>query len=329
MALAVAGLVLGAGPAAADAAKPGDFSSEITSIEPAAEGFDIEITGGDSFVTLTVDDGHEVIVEGYRGEPYLRFNADGTVEENRNSQAAYLNSDRYGTNEVVPDDLQGDDVDDLEPDWQQVATGGTFSWHDHRTHWMGGTPPVGRGETFDWNGPLPLQVDGTAVEVTGTITYHEAVSPLPWYLLAVVVLVAFAVVGPKLPCRVPAAITLGVAAMATWVAWVGYQSLPSGTGASIVPTVVGAIALVLAVVALAVDRLRSVGLLASGVFLAAWGVFRLSVLSNPVLPTDAPFLLERLTTALALGVGLGAVVVAFRTGALTLALLPLDEEEAA
>ena len=64
-----------------------------------------------------------------------------------------------------------------------------------------------------------------------------------------------------------------------------------------------------------------------GVFLATWGVFRFSVLSNPVLPTDVPFALERLTTALALGVGVGVVVVAFRSGAFTLALMPLDEDE--
>jgi hypothetical protein len=63
------------------------------------------------------------------------------------------------------------------------------------------------------------------------------------------------------------------------------------------------------------------------VFLATWGVFRLSVLSNPVLPTDVAFALERATTALALGVGVGAVVLAFLSGALTLALMPLDEDD--
>ena len=94
----------------------------------------------------------------------------------------------------------------------------------------------------------------------------------------------------------------------------------------IVPTVVALIALVLAVVAVAVERLRTVGLLASGVFLATWAVFRLSGLSNPVLPTTVPFGLERLVTALALGVGAGAVVVAFRSGALTKALLPAVDE---
>ncbi|HYF45899.1 MAG TPA: hypothetical protein VD926_06780, partial [Acidimicrobiales bacterium] len=102
---------------------------------------------------------------------------------------------------------------------------------------------------------------------------------------------------------------------------------PSGTGASVVPIVVGAVALALGLVALLLDRARAVALLAGGVFLATWGVFRFAVLTNPVLPTDAPFLLERLVTAVALGGGVGAVVVAFRSGALTHALLPLDDAD--
>src|SRR4051812_31784639 len=97
VALAAVGLVVTAGPAAADAAKPGDFSSEVTSVEPDPGGFDIDVTGGDAFVTLDVDEGHEVIVDGYLGEPYLRFNDDGTVEENQNSQAAYINTSRFGS----------------------------------------------------------------------------------------------------------------------------------------------------------------------------------------------------------------------------------------
>lgn len=47
------------------------------------------------------------------------------------------------------------------------------------------------------------------------------------------------------------------------------------------------------------------------------------MLSNPVLPTDVPFALERVVTALALGVG--AVITTFRSGALTL-MPDLDDE---
>jgi hypothetical protein len=323
VALAVAGLVVTAGPAAADAAKPGHYSSEVTSIEPDPGTFTAETAGGDSFLHVSVDDGHELIVLGYEGELYLRFNADGTVEENQNSPATYINAARYGTNELAPDDLQGTDVTELEPDWKQVATGGSFAWHDHRTHFMGGDRPS--GGTIDWQ--VPLVVDGQDVTVSGVIRYEGSFSPIPWYAIALAVLVALLVAGTKLPDGVTAGVVVVVAALATGVAWIGYSGQPSGTGPSVVPAVVGAVALVLGLLALFVERLRAVGLLASGVFLATWGVFRLAVLSNPVLPTTVPFALERLVTSLALGVGVGAVIVAFRSGALTFALLPLDEED--
>jgi hypothetical protein len=325
--LGVAGLVLGAGPAAADAAEPGDYSSAVTSIEPDPGGFTIETAGGDAFLVLSVDEGTEVIVAGYEGEPYLRFSPDGTVEQNRRSPATYINADRFGTNDLAPDELQGEDPSTLEPEWEEVATGGTFAWHDHRTHYMGQDARVPRGETFAWDGPVPLLVNGEAVEVNGTITFHDVVSPLPWSLLAVLVAVLFGVFGGRLPERGPPGVVAIVALLATVVAAVGYTSQPAGTGASSVPAVVSGIAVVLALLAVVMTRLRAVLLLAAGVFLATWGVFRLAVLSNPVLPTDAPFALERLTTALALGIGVGAVVVAFRSGAFTTALLPsLDEE---
>ena len=126
--LAVVGLVLGAGPAAADAAKPGSYSSEVTSIEPDPAGFTVETAGGDAFIALTVENGHAAVVEGYEGEPYLRFNADGSVEQNRNSPATYINAARYGTNALAPDNLQGVDVTTLEPDWEQVvSSGGSYA----------------------------------------------------------------------------------------------------------------------------------------------------------------------------------------------------------
>lgn len=327
MALAVVGLVLGAGPAAADAAKPGDYSSEVTSVEPDPGGFTIETAGGDAFLSLTVDEGTEVVVEGYQGEPYLRFNGDGTVERNRNSQATYINDARFGGGDLIPDRLVGAEAADLEPDWEQIATHGSYAWHDHRTHLMTPDPPVGRGESFEWLGPVQLEVDGQPVTVNGEITYHDAVSPIPWFALALLVLIGLGVWGVRLPDRVPAVLIVVVGLAATGVAWVGYTSLPSGTGASIVPVVVALVAVVLALVAVFVERLRMVGLLAGGVFLATWGVFRLAVLSNPVLPTDVPFAFERLVTALALGVGVGAVIVAFRSGALTLSLMPDLAEE--
>ena len=36
---------------------------------------------------------------------------------------------------------------DAEPEWEQIADGGTYAWHDHRVHWMDdSSPSVDRGE---------------------------------------------------------------------------------------------------------------------------------------------------------------------------------------
>ena len=97
--LVVATVVLGPGIALADPAGPTDYETTITSVERAVDGIELRMLGGDSFIELTVD-GREVVVTGYRGEPYLWFRADGIVSENRRSESTYLNEDRYGEAEI-------------------------------------------------------------------------------------------------------------------------------------------------------------------------------------------------------------------------------------
>ena len=50
--------------------------------------------------------GVEVDVMGYQNEPYLRFAADGTVYENQRSPATYINGSRYGGG-TIPDECVG------------------------------------------------------------------------------------------------------------------------------------------------------------------------------------------------------------------------------
>jgi hypothetical protein len=69
-----------------------------------------------------------VTVTGYRGEPYLWFRDDGGVYENRRSPATVLNDDRFGR-EPLPAEVDPE----AEPEWERVATGGRYAWHDHRT----------------------------------------------------------------------------------------------------------------------------------------------------------------------------------------------------
>ena len=152
----------------------------MTSVEPDPGGFTVETAGGDSFLALTVDEGTEVVVLGYEGEPYLRFSADGTVEQNLNSPATYINNDRYGANDLAPEAAgRGRDH----------ARAGMGRGRDRRQLGLARPPDPRdaprlagrRGESYAWSAPVVLEVDGTEVEVNGEITFVADVSPLLWF----------------------------------------------------------------------------------------------------------------------------------------------------
>lgn len=317
VALLVAGAVLMPSAAGADPAKPGRYRSEVTSIDPQVEGVTVEVTGGDAFLELTVDPGVEVEVEGYDGEPYLRVLEDGTVQENELAPTTYLNRDRFGT--TVPERADAE----AEPRWVTVADGGTYAWHDHRSHWMLPDPPPsldgGSGFVQDWE--VPLTVDGEPVVVTGSLTREEAQSPLPWLALALGVGVAGFFLGRKrVALAVPAYTVLG-GGVATFVGWHAVASQPDAAQASPLPLVLGGVALglaVLGVVLTAVKRNVAADLagLASAAALGGWVLLRFSVLSNPVLPTDLAAPADQAGTAIVLGLAVAAAVLGVRGGAL-------------
>lgn len=312
--LAAVGLAVTAGPAAADAPSPGDYTSEVVSIAPDPGTIAVEVVGGDSFLELTVDEGTEVVVLGYEGEPYLRVLADGTVEENRNSPATYLNEDRYAEIDV-PAAVADADPTELEPDWETVGSGGTYAWHDHRIHWMApnAPPAVERGGTFGWNGPVDLVVDGEAVAVEGQITYEAGVSPLPWAGVAVAVAAALVVAGRRLEVVerwVLPVVGLAVSAAGAYVAWATLAESPAGVGASNLPVVMAVVAVLAAVAAVLLpSRVRPIAQLLVGSVLGTWGLLRIGVLTSPVLPTSAPFAVDRAVTALAIAVAAAIIVV--------------------
>lgn len=333
IALAAAALVIGtAGPAAADAAGPSDYRSEVRGIEPAVDGLAAEIRGGDSFLEITVERGHTATVEGYSGEPYLQVLEDGTVQRNRLSSATYLNDDRKGA-APIPPEVQAAMADEgTAPEWETVADDGTYAWHDHRVHWMGdASPPVDRGQRvggeYDpWR--VPITVDGTAADITGTLTYVDGVSPLPWLALAVVAAGALVVLGrAALGLRLGAAALVVVSALALVIGRAEWSSTPDSGGNPLL-WALPAVALVAAVVALARARTGTgvVLALASVASLSGWALLRIQVLLKPVLPTDLPFALDRATTALAVGASVAAAVLAVTSGALALPVLADDDD---
>jgi hypothetical protein len=148
------------------------FTSTVTTITPKLDGLTVQVLQGDDQLHVRNGTGRELMVEGYEGEPYLRFEADGGVYRNANSPATYLNEVRYG-DVAVPASASKTAT----PRWERVARGNSYDWHDHRIHWMSTIdPPKVRQakdqpqHVFDWN--VPGSLGGRPLAIRGSLDYE-------------------------------------------------------------------------------------------------------------------------------------------------------------
>jgi hypothetical protein len=301
-------VVLGASPAGADAAGPGNYESEVDGVVPAVDGVHAEVRGGDAFLRIEVDPGHEVVVLGYEGEPYLRIDADGVVSENQLSPARQLNGSRFGTaDDAGYDPAQADPT--AAPDWRRVDDGGAYSWHDHRIHYMGGPTSVidaadGRVEVFAWR--VPITVDGRPVAVQGTLFWEPDTSVVVDLLPGVVLALLAGFVAWRWARWSGLVVTLAavLAVVVERGEWVEQPPEVRAVGAGVVAA---GVALAAAIAALVCGRwaraARFLGALAAAA-LVGWALTRLDDLGEPVLPTSLPAWFERTTVPIVLGVGL-------------------------
>ena len=303
----VAVVLAPAGVVGADPPGPTDYETVVVGIEPATPTITVEMIGGDSFAQLTVQRGIEAVVLGYSDEPYLRFRTDGTVEENRLSPAVAQNRDRYGEASSAAGDPNAT------PEWVTVSNNGTYAWHDHRAHWMSPDPPPGfqRGQPIQ-DGVIPVVVDGVTVRINVTTTWKEAPSRGP--LVAGAIVAGFAVmVVLSMRARLAWVLVAGAAAAGA-IGWLQVNSVPASTGPSIIWWLLPVVAGVSAVIALPLGRsvaAYSLVLLA-GIQLALWVFMRRDGLTRSLLPTDAPFWLDRGVTtgaAVAAAAGIAAAVI--------------------
>ena len=305
--IAVGFLALPASTSWADAAGPTDFKSAIVSIEPATPQIRPSIIGGDSFLRLQVERGTVVDVLGYRGEPFIRFLADGKVEENRASASYLISKSRLG------DDLPDDFVDDAPPEWHTAADDGDYSWHDHRMHWMSDSEPPGKqpGDVV-LQQTVTLLVDGVTVHLVVESVWVAPASTVPVWLGGIAGLAVGALL---IRCRPRPWSGLPVVDLAALTVVVGtwqYLSLPAETGPQPVWFVLPVVAL-LAAGAVAVQRLHRrthdellthALLLLCGANLVVWGWLRREGFVKAILPTNAPGWLDRFASAAALSGGL-------------------------
>ena len=163
------------------------YTSTITSVTPTVSGLDFSLVKNGESITLTNHTGQTVIVLGYTGEDYLRITPTG-VDENVNSLSSFLNGSLIISG--LPQE-NGQGSGPKPPEWKHVSNQPSYTWHDHRMHWMATQrPPVVAANprvphtVFDWS--MDLTVGSEPVVVKGTLRWIGA-PPVSGKTLALIV----------------------------------------------------------------------------------------------------------------------------------------------
>lgn len=146
------------------------YRSTVRAVKPPMRGLKFKVLYGDDQVWLDNRSGKTVVIDGYSGEPYLRFEPNA-IFVNVNSPAGYLNQDRYARSKV-PKSASAK----ARPHWEKLISGNIWAWHDHRIHYMSPTfPPVIQRapskphHVFDWK--VPATENGKHFFITGSLDY--------------------------------------------------------------------------------------------------------------------------------------------------------------
>jgi len=301
-----------------------DYRTRITEV-PDIDGLDVRTVGLDGTIRLSWTGPGTLVVAGYEGEPYLRFDDTG-VAVNTRSPAAYLNQDRYANTEIPAD---ADPT--AEPNWQPTAAGTTYEWHDHRTHWMSTTLPPQAQQDPDrshliierWE--IPLDIDGTITVVAGDLTWAPAPPLWPWIGLTLVVTLGAAALLWSRAWRPAAAVLAAVGAVSLTVDTAGFVAATDDSLANKTWAFVYAIAALAATVRLVIHARRrtpdpTLAMMTAGLILAMMGgVDRFDVLTSGFYQSDLDITSARIatTTSLAVGVVLVGRFVSFLTPLIT------------
>ncbi len=153
--------------AAAHGGSP-NYRSTVRDIAPPIPGLEVRVLNYDDRLELVNRTGKDIAIRGYDGEPYVRLEADGTVEVNKRSPSFYLNEERFADVQIPPEAKAS-----ARPRWEQVSKTGRFEWHDHRIHFMSKTTPKQvkdedqRTKVFDWK--VPVVVGAQRANIAGDL----------------------------------------------------------------------------------------------------------------------------------------------------------------
>lgn len=318
---AAAIVVFGAPPAAAHnigSAEPSNWRTRITGVTGAVPGVELNVVEAGGRLELVNGTGTEVVVIGYKQEPYLRIGPDG-VFENTRSPTTYSNQERLGTEALAPPEA----VATAEPEWRKVGSAQSARWHDHRVHFMGTQPPPGirrnpgqQRVLLEWQ--VPLRHGDAEIVYAGNLTWVPGPSRLPRLAIAVLagaVLVALGLRrrtgGSEMGWRASlAGLLLGLTVLDVirfaGLASDGDVSFASAAGDNLLGVITWLCALAAVVALLTRSMLTAAPVVAAaGVLFVAASAADLDILSRSQLPGTAPEWVARLAVAGGFGLGLG------------------------
>lgn len=303
-----------------------NLHTNLKEVTPAVPGLQVKVVEAGSRLEVVNRTGKEVVVFGYKDEPYLRIGSDG-VFQNLLSPATYINRTREG--EEPTEAARNAKVG--ETDWEKISSEPLARFHDHRIHWMApADPPEARAEpgkrhviNAEWI--VPLRVEGQAVAVKGDLVWEPGPSAVGWYGLIVVLIVAVVLVGRRARWAAGlAAVTAVLLAVDVFhmlglgLANAGSLSSRLGKGLTMDPLALATWAVgVLAIVWLfrrGSDGLPLVALAGLGVAFLG-GLSDFTALSRSEVPFGFGAGLARLAIAASIGLGFGlAIAAALRLG---------------
>jgi hypothetical protein len=287
----------------------------IVSVSPPVRGVHVKVIDIGQRLELTNTSGHDVVVPGYDGEPYLRVGPRG-VFENRRSPATYLNRS-FTITGAPPKDADSS----APPEWVRLSGADHVSWHDHRAHFMGRSEPPEvqrdpgsehRIDTFT----LVFRTGSGPMTVTGQLRWVPG--PAVWpFLAGALVLAAAVVAASRRRAAGVFAVILLVLTAAELLHVVGlWGGSSAGALTKLGQSAYSLAGVALGVLALAWLRRRGVDsavplVLLAGIFLCvAGGLADVTTLGHSQLPTTLPRTLARTLVAVTLGGGAGLAAAA-------------------
>jgi hypothetical protein len=180
-----------AGPAAAHVigggTEPTNYRTGVRGFQPAVPGLEARTAAPGDRLELVNATGQEVLVLGYRLEPYLRVGPDGAFE-NRRSPSAHAN--RFS---APPATIPAAFDAAAAPEWRRIGDRPRVAWRDHRARWTAPDPQAvtadpGRRHVVTPNWQIPMRLGERTLLLEGDVTWVPGPAAWPWVLAAVAVL---------------------------------------------------------------------------------------------------------------------------------------------